>query len=76
MNLIIFLWDIFDLKRLKKIISRLSKYISDYCKPYIIRERINAKSMPPNIVNYNVDFLWKIQAGFKHVIYLEIMNFH
>ena len=60
---------------MKKIISRLSKYISDYCKPYIIRERINAKSMPPNIVNYNVDFLME-NSGCKHVIYLEIMNFH
>ena len=75
MNLIIFLWDIIDLKRSKKFISRLSKYISDYCKPYIIRERINAKSMPPNIVNYNVDFFME-KSGFKHVIYLEIMNFH
>ena len=58
MNLIIFLWDIFGLKRLKKIILRLSKYISDYCKLYIIRDRIYAKSMRPNIVNYDVDFFY------------------
>lgn len=75
MNLIIFLWDIFGLKRLKKIILRLSKYISDYCKLYIIRDRIFAKSMRPNIVNYNVDFFME-NSGCKHVIYLEIMNFH